>query len=205
MTLRQLLLDVFLAADQPIQGGVHAIEGGLVNAEFLRQRRAAPLTCAGQLGTGSKQTLGDQGQDQVTLPGGLRGQQRIDAEFAHRAENGFDMAMRVGGQSAKSLRGRDESFSLEGSADDLNEAQRQMGKVTEGTVLDLAFVAVGLAQQKAGVGLALVLADNLGHMQGRGLHSHAVIIDTAPSRPRGAAKYSWLQMEAANQPKLLRA
>src|SRR5438105_11647125 len=98
------------------------------------------------------------------------------------------MAMRVRGQSAKSLRGRDESFSLEGSADDLNEAQRQMGKVTEGTVLDLAFVAVGLTQQKAGVGLALVLADNLGHMQGRGLHSHAVIIDTAPSRPRGAAK-----------------
>jgi hypothetical protein len=33
MTLGQLLLDVFLTADQPIQGGVHAIERGLGNAD----------------------------------------------------------------------------------------------------------------------------------------------------------------------------
>jgi hypothetical protein len=76
-----------------------------------------------------------------------------------------------------------------------------MRKVTEGTVLDLAFQAVGLAQQKAGVGLAFVLANNLGHVQGRGLLSHAVILDTAPSRPRRAANtlgYKWKPQISAN-------
>ena len=64
----------------------------------------------------------------------------------------------------KASAGETKASPREGALDEVHESGRQVGEVAEGAVLDLAVVAVGLAQQVADIGLAAVLADDLGHM-----------------------------------------
>src|SRR5262249_15072884 len=199
----QLLLDVALAAEQPVHRGVQFLAAGIADAELLGQGGGVPIAGRGELGTRGQDALHNQGQDQGALPGGLGGEEVFQIELAAGREDRFDMAVGAALGSAERLGGGDEGFASEGPLDEADESGRQMRKVAKGTVLDLALVAVGLAQQVGDVSLAGMLADDLGHMHGGARNSQSGVIDTVAGEPSRPSKYSWLQTEAENGRKRL--
>jgi hypothetical protein len=90
------------------------------------------------------------------------------------------VAVGLAGGGAEGLVGGDEGLALEGAADEVDQARGQVGEVAEGAVLDGAARAVGLAQEVADVGLALMLPFDLGHMDGGGFLSHSDRIGIQP-------------------------
>ncbi len=76
------------------------------------------------------------------------------------------MAVGVGAQDFEGVAGGDEGFAAQGAADHLDERAGQMGEVAEGLVLDLAALAIGLAQQMGLVNAALIPASRGNDMDG---------------------------------------
>src|SRR2546425_12767596 len=62
--------------------------------------------------------------------------------------------------------------------------------------------AIGAAEQVADVGLALVVADNFGHMHAAGLGSHAGNVGRSEWSARQSRKDYWLHLHVENRIKL---
>ena len=203
MSPGQLLLDVVLAAEQPVHRRVQFLAVGVADAEFLGQGGGVPVARRGELGTREQDALGNQSQDEGALTGRFGSEEVFQVKPAAGSEDRLDMAVGSALGGAESFRWGDEGFAGEGALDEVQESERQVGEVAEGAVLDLAVVAVGLAQQVADIGLAAMLADDLGHMHSGAEVSHAGFIGDGSRQPRETPKYSWLQMEAGNSRKRL--
>ena len=160
-----------------------------------------PVARGRELGTGEEEALDDQGQDQGALAGGLGGEEVLQTELATGRQDCLDVAVGLTGGGAERFVRGEEGFASEGTLDQVNESEREVGQVAEGTMLDLAVVAVRLAEQIAHVSLAMVLTSDLGHVHGSARLPHAEILGNTARRPRHSPKYSWLQMKARNGPK----
>ena len=90
---------------------------------------------------------------------------RHEAETIKGDRDGFGVAVRFAGQGADGFIGGDEDLASKGTADEIEERLGQVRQVSQGAVLDLAIGAVRLPQQIAGVGVATVLALDLGYMR----------------------------------------
>lgn len=111
-----------------------------------------------------QETFGDHGQDEVALARGLGGKQRIQAEAAHHAEYGLNVAVRQVALDKEGVGGGDELLAGQGAADDVDQLRWQVGDVAEGFVADLGADAEGAAEQVGLVKLALVGAGSGGHL-----------------------------------------
>jgi hypothetical protein len=72
--------------------------------------------------------------------------------------------------------GTEEDLTLQGTADQVDQTLGQVGQIGQSAVLDLAVLAVGLAQQVADVDPVAVLALDLGHVHSCCGLPHAAIV-----------------------------
>ena len=80
------------------------------------------------------------------MSGSLAGDQVLQAQLAKGGQHRFDVAVRFGRHRAEGLGGGDKGFTLEGTADDVDEAFGQVREIAEGAMLDLMAFAVGVAE-----------------------------------------------------------
>src|SRR4029079_4905482 len=129
----QLLLDVVLAAEQPVHSCVQFLTVSIADAEFLGQGSGVPIARRGELGTREQDALGNQGQDEGPLRGRLGSEEVFQVEPAAGGEDRLDMAVGSALGGAESFRWGDEGFAGEGPLDEVKESGRQVGEVAEGT------------------------------------------------------------------------
>ena len=98
----QSLLDLGLTGQEPIQGLVEVVFGGVGYVQFVGQGGGVPEPGSGQFGARMQETFGDHGHHEVALGAGLGGEQRIEAEATHGAEHGLDVTV---GEGAVDLEG----------------------------------------------------------------------------------------------------
>ena len=113
-----------------------------------------PPPCGGQLGVGPDDAAGDHGAHQVALPRGARRDELRKAEFTQGAPDGGNSAVGAGGEDLDAAGGVDEGLSLQVPLEKGDGDIVEMGEIGEGAFLDLAVLAVGLAQELGGVDLA---------------------------------------------------
>ena len=160
MALGQGLLDAGLAAAQEIEGGVEFVLIDLAQAEHGAERvgggRLAELARGRQLGGRFDDPGDDHGEDQ---PGpALRSvrQRLVEPEPAQRPERGGDMAMRQRAGDLEALGSeRHEGLVGEYPAQAVDLRLRPVGEVGERAGLDLAFLAIALAQEDGGRRIAV--------------------------------------------------
>jgi hypothetical protein len=112
--------------------------------------------------------LGDHGEHEVALGGGLGSEQGVESQAAEGPEHGLDVAMRARAFDAEGGLGGKELLAGEGAADEFDEVGGEMGDVAEGLVLDLRADAEGSAEEVGVVELAFVGACSGGHMDSSG-------------------------------------
>ena len=176
MPRRELVLDAFLAGQQPVERPVEVVFIGVLDAQLLGQRGMPPQPGGGQFRAGVQQPLDDHGHDEVAPARGFRGQQAIEAELAQAAEHGFDVTVGAGTLDPESLAGGDKGFAGERAADDIDEGIGQVGEVAEGFVLDLLADAKGATEQVGGVDLVFIAASSGGYVNSARPGRHKVII-----------------------------
>jgi hypothetical protein len=132
--------------------------------QFFGQSGGVPEPRGGELGARIHEAFRDHGQDEVALARGLGGEQRVEAEAAHGAEDGLDVAVGEIALDQESLRGGQELLAAEGAANEVDEVGRQVGDVAESLVPDLGADAEGAAEEVGLVKLALVGTGCGGHM-----------------------------------------
>ena len=86
--------------------------------QFFGQRGGVPEPRGGELGARIQEAFRDHGHDKVALARGLGGQQRVEAEAAHAAEDGLDVAVGEIALDQESLRGGQELLAVEGAANE---------------------------------------------------------------------------------------
>ena len=69
------------------------------------------------------------GHDEITLPGWFTGNQGIQPQLGNGREDGLDMAMGLGVGDVDKISGSGELFALQGTADEIDEVEREMGEV----------------------------------------------------------------------------
>jgi hypothetical protein len=164
VALGELLFDVGLTGEEPVQGLVQVVLGGLGHLQFFGQSGGVPEPRGGELGARVQEAFGDHGHDEVALARGLGCQQQVEAEAAHGAEDGLDVAVGEIALHDKGLRSGKELLAGEGAANEVDEVGRQVGDIAEGFVLDLGADAEGAAEEVGLVDLAFVRTGCGGHM-----------------------------------------
>ena len=109
-----------------------------------------PLPGEGQFGTGIEQALRHHGQDQIPLWATPGRDQSIQAEFADRGEDGFDMAVRQSFLGGEQSLGRDEGLVLEQAAEGVDFWLGRMGEVGEGALAGFVVLAPAFAEEDGG-------------------------------------------------------
>ena len=147
----QALLDGVLALEQPVHGVEEVVFVEVREAEDRGQGigSGGGLEAAGggELGAGVSETGDDQSHHQIALGTG-RTQAAIEADLAQGAEEGGDVAVGLGANDVEGgLEVRDGGALLEQDTKTLDQFGRPLGEVGEGAFLDLAVLAVGLAQE----------------------------------------------------------
>jgi hypothetical protein len=120
--------------------------------------------------------LHDESQDKGALSGRLAGQESLQVELGAASEDGLDVTVGQGGDGANGFATGQEGLPLKRAADEVEEGFGQVRQVSQGTVLDLTVVAVGLAQQVTDVDASAMLTFDLGHMHGSRRLSHVAIV-----------------------------
>ncbi len=91
-----------------------------------------------------------QGQDQLALTRGPRGQQLGEAESAHGREHGLDVSLLEGGDGLEGVLRGQQGFPLKAAAQQGDRFGGQLGEIGKGAGLNLTALAVALAQQDGG-------------------------------------------------------
>jgi len=122
----------------------------------------------GEFGGGVEQARDQEGHDVIALGAGVGIEELVQVQLAQRAQGGGDMAVRERARDGKGLGevGGSEGLALEEGAEGVDASGRPMGEVGEGAVFDFAVLAVGLAEEDSGRGVAV----------GDGSHVHAYLI-----------------------------
>ena len=151
--------DRVLTLVQPIHGGVGGVLVDLTESELGGQRVAhgggVQAACGGQLGAGAEDPGKDQGESEIALLG-WGTEQAVEADGAGQAVDGGDMAVGLGADDIEGvMEGVEGKAALEEDAQAIDDVRGQLGEVGEGTFLDFAVLAVGLAEEYSGSGVAV--------------------------------------------------
>src|ERR1700730_4894448 len=136
-----------------------------------KSRYPATAAGGGKLGPGIEDAADHQGQDEVAAAVAVRAEQPIEADLARGAEGRVDMTMRQRADDGNGIlvlgnNGAAFEQGLEGA----DQLVRQVGEVHQRALLDLARLAVALAQQDGRGRVAI----------GDGFDIHGNIIAIAP-------------------------
>ena len=83
-------------------------------------------------------------------------EQAVEADGAGQAVDGGDMAVGLGADDIEGvMEGVEGKAALEEDAQAIDDVRGQLGEVGEGTFLDFAVLAVGLAEEYSGSGVAV--------------------------------------------------
>ena len=148
----ELVFDELLLAAKPVEGGVDFARGDAAKTEGFTQRVAGGVGIEHPRGCEFRRRVKQPGDDErqcqvaATLRGSA-GQQVVQADAPRNAQRGKDVAM---GQRAADLEAlaadRGKGVAAQGGAESFDTLDRQLGKIGEGAVLDLAVLAVGFSQ-----------------------------------------------------------
>src|SRR6266567_6097890 len=125
-----------------------------------------PLPRGGQLRTGIEQALDDHGHNQIALRTTLGGNHRIQAEFANGQQHGFDVAVGQSLLRGEQILGRNQGLIAQQAAEGVDFLLGPIGEVGQGTFVDFVALAVALAEEDGGRGVAI----------GDGLDVHGITI-----------------------------
>src|SRR3984893_14237145 len=146
-------LDRRLADRQPVACTIELVLSDQPETELLAKagsrgvRRQSPG--GGKLGPGIEDAADHQGQDEVAAAVAVRAEQPIEADLASRAESRVDMTMRQRADDGNGIPvlGND-GASFEQCLEAGDPLVRPVGEVQQRALLDLASLAIALAQQK---------------------------------------------------------
>ncbi len=152
MAARQRRLDLGLAFEQPVEGGVELVLVDGRQAERDAQaggggRRIERLG-RGQLRDRADQAYDDHGDDEIAAAIAGRSQHPVEADPAQRAERRRDVAVRqrpFDGDGG--LARRPDGAALEQRPQSLDPLTRPVAEVEQGPLLDLVTLAIALAQE----------------------------------------------------------
>src|SRR6202023_2346390 len=169
-------LDCRLADRQPVECAVELVLVDHPESELLAKaggrgvRRQRPG--GGKLRPGIEDAANGEGQDEVATAIAVWAEQPIEADPARRAEGRVDMTMRQRAQDGNGILvlGND-GAAFEQCPEAGDPLVPPVGKVQQGALLDLARLAVALAQQDGGGRVAI----------GDRFDIHGSILPTAPS------------------------
>ena len=145
-------LDRRLADRQPVECAIELVLVDHPESELLaeaggrrvRRQRAG----GGKLGAGIEDTVDHQGQDEVAAAVALWAEQSIEADLTRRAERRVDMTMRQRADDGDGILVMgDDSAAFEKCLEAGDPLVRPIGEVQQGALLDLARLAIALAQQ----------------------------------------------------------
>ena len=149
-----------LAAAQKVEGGVELVLVDLAQAEHGAERvgggRLAELARGRELGGRLDDPRHDHGEDQPGPPLRSLRQRLVEPEPAHRPEHGGDVAVRQRADDLEALGAeRHEGLPGQHPAQALDLRLRPIGDVGERARLDLAPLAIALAQEDGGRRIAV--------------------------------------------------
>jgi hypothetical protein len=155
---RELGLELGLAGFEPVQRVVQLVLADPAEPEHGAERVAGgglvQAACRGQLGGRLNQPGHDQRQGQLALPLRPARQQPVEADPAQRAEGG-GMAVRQGADDLHRATRRRQRLAPQHRLERRDLGRRPVGQVGKRAGLDLAVLAVALAQQDRGARLAV--------------------------------------------------
>jgi hypothetical protein len=131
MASREFIFDPRLPAQQPVHGFIQLILIPQLQPQKGTQRTGRGLlpesTLRGELGSRGEYACHNQGAYQIAL--GRRGARHVgfQADVAQGAESGRDVAMGPGALDFERLGGRDQSFTLEDPAEQIDLGGRPVG------------------------------------------------------------------------------
>ena len=157
----ELVFDEALLAAEPVQGGVDFASADAAEADGFPQRVTGGFAVehprGGQFRCRVEQPSDDEPQRQVAAAlGCAAGQQIVEVDAPGGGQGRKHVAMR---QRPADLEAgpadRGQRITAQRGAQSINALDRQLGEVGQRAVLDLAVLAVGLAQQERGAGVAV--------------------------------------------------
>ena len=159
MLCGQALLDGILAFAQPVHGSVQLVLVDRVQIQHVGQRIAQGVgvqgASGGELGSGTEDAREDQSEGQIARARTAT-EQAIEADRASEAAYGGDVAVGLGAHDVERIvEGGDGEAALEQDAQTFDDMCGPLGEVGEGALLDLAVLAVGLAEQDGRRGRAV--------------------------------------------------
>jgi hypothetical protein len=155
MLARERLLDRLLALAEPVERDIELILVDRSEAEHVAQARCRGERIehagGGQLGGRRNEPRYDHGDDEITATIAGRPEHTVETDVAQRAQHRRDMAVRQRATHDDGLViGRRHLAALEQRAQPFDDLGRPIGQVGDSVLLDLAAVAIALAQQDRG-------------------------------------------------------
>jgi len=152
MAFGKCRLDCRLADRQPVECAIELVLVDHPETELLAKAGACRVgrqrPGGGKLGTGIEDAADREGQDEVAAAIAVRAEQPIEADLARGAERRVDMTMRQRADNGDGILvlGND-GAAFEQRLEAGDPLVRPVGEVQQGALLDLARLAVALAQQ----------------------------------------------------------
>ena len=162
----EFLLDARLPIQQPVHGLVQVVLGGIGDRQLLGQGRGVPFAGGSQFRARMQQTCCDHGHDQIALATTLGGEEGIQAELAHRPQDGFDVAVGESLVGAEQILRGDQGFVLQEAAEGIDFWLGPVGEVGQSALAGFRAFAPTFAEEDRGRGVAV----------GDGLDVHGSII-----------------------------
>ena len=134
---RKFLLYLHLPGEEPIKGIVELLLIGVDDGELLGKGCGMPEPCRRQLGRGVDEPLRNHGDDEITLPASLGGEERIEADRMDRPEDGLDMAVGQGTFDPERLFRADQELSPQEPPEGIDLLARPVGEIGERPLTDL--------------------------------------------------------------------
>jgi hypothetical protein len=148
-----------LPQQEPIQSGIEVVFVEWAEVEALVEAGLASVRVesagGGEFGSGFEEAGNNEGEREIAFAAGEWVDELIELEFAKGAQDGGDMAVRPRAGDVKGLLEGADGLAFENGLEGADLSGVPIGEVGEGTVLDFALVAEGLAKEDGGRGVTV--------------------------------------------------
>ena len=172
MAGRERPLDPALARQEPVHRPIQLVLVGTLDATRRTERAHTEEGRRGELGRGGDQAARHERRREVPHPRRAPVEDARQPERAEHPEDRGDMAVGQAAADGERLARGQEALAREPGPDELDEWLGQVGQVGQGLLLDLAVLAVRVAEQRARVLAAALAAHHPDYVHSRSLRLH---------------------------------